>query len=253
MAALKNDYEVEEDWTGSLYCGIKLHWNYDKGYLDTTMENYVRKNLLKYNHEKPRKPQDCPYEPHPKKYGTAAQLTDPPDDSAPLNEQGVKWVQRVVGSFLYYARAIDATILMALNAIANEQKAPTQRTKERVLQFLDYMATHPNAVVRFYKSDMILQGHSDASYLSAPEARSRAAGYWFLGLYHKAGNLSNSMVPSLSYAPCSNLSLHLQRSRASVPSFSTPRRLGLCGSPYMNLAIRNHPPLSTLTTQLLLE
>eukprot|EP00804_Cyclotella_cryptica_P015695 CCRYP_018924-RA/>CCRYP_018924-RA protein AED:0.15 eAED:0.15 QI:0/-1/0/1/-1/1/1/0/1314 len=181
MAALKNDYEVEEDWTGSLYCGIKLHWNYDKGYLDTTMENYVRKNLLKYNHEKPRKPQDCPYEPHPKKYGTAAQLTDPPDDSAPLNEQDVKWVQRVVGSFLYYARAIDATILMALNAIANEQKAPTQRTKERVLQFLDYMATHPNAVVRFYKSDMILQGHSDASYLSAPEARSRAAGYWFLG------------------------------------------------------------------------
>jgi hypothetical protein len=28
---------------------------------------------------------------------------------------------------------------------------------------------------------MILQGHSDASYLSAPQARSRAAGYWFLG------------------------------------------------------------------------
>ncbi len=181
MAALKQDYDVEEDWTGSLYCGIKLHWNYEKGYLDTSMENYVRKDLLKYNHAKPRKLQDCPYEPQPKKYGSAAQLTDPPDETAPLDAKDLKWVQRVVGSFLYYARAIDATILMALNAIANEQKAPTQRTKERVLQFLDYMATHPDTVVRFYRSDMILQGHSDASYLSAPEARSRAAGYWFLG------------------------------------------------------------------------
>eukprot|EP00804_Cyclotella_cryptica_P016149 CCRYP_004247-RA/>CCRYP_004247-RA protein AED:0.38 eAED:0.38 QI:0/0/0/1/1/1/2/0/365 len=166
---------------GSLYCGIKLQWNYKMGYLDTQMCNYVRKNLLKYNHEKPRKRQDCPYEPYPKKYGSAAQGVDPSDTSAPLSNKDAKWIQRVVGSFLYYARAIDATILVALNAIANEQKNPTQRTKERVLQFLDYMATHPDAIVRFYKSDMILQGHSDASYLSAPEARSRAAGYWFLG------------------------------------------------------------------------
>jgi hypothetical protein len=43
------------------------------------------------------------------------------------------------------------------------------------------MATHPDAIVRFYKSDMILNVHSDASYLSAPRARSRAAGYFFLG------------------------------------------------------------------------
>jgi hypothetical protein len=40
---------------------------------------------------------------------------------------------------------------------------------------------HPDAIVLFYKSDMILQGHSGASYLSAPKAHSQAAGYWFLG------------------------------------------------------------------------
>eukprot|EP00804_Cyclotella_cryptica_P000231 CCRYP_016185-RA/>CCRYP_016185-RA protein AED:0.45 eAED:0.45 QI:0/0/0/1/1/1/2/0/251 len=179
MTALKQDYEVEEDWTGSLYCGIKLHWNYEGGtstqtwkttsariYTSTTMRSHVCDKTVPTNHIQRI---------------AAAQLTDPPDDTAPLDANEIKWIQRVVGSFLYYARAIDATILMALNATANEQKAPTQRTKERVLQFLDYMATHPDAVVRFYRSDMILQGHSDASYLSAPEARSRAAGYWFLG------------------------------------------------------------------------
>ena len=43
------------------------------------------------------------------------------------------------------------------------------------------MTTHPNAKLRYYASDMVLNVHSDASYLSAPNARSRAAGYYFLG------------------------------------------------------------------------
>ena len=43
------------------------------------------------------------------------------------------------------------------------------------------MTTHPDAIIRFYKSDMILQIHSDASYLTAPKSRSRAGGNLFLG------------------------------------------------------------------------
>ena len=43
------------------------------------------------------------------------------------------------------------------------------------------MRTHPDATIRFRASDMILNVHSDASYLSAPKARSRAGGYYFLG------------------------------------------------------------------------
>ena len=42
------------------------------------------------------------------------------------------------------------------------------------------MATHPDTKVRFYKSDMILHIHSDASYLSAPRSRSRVGGYFYL-------------------------------------------------------------------------
>ena len=47
---------------------------------------------------------------------------------------------------------------------------------------LDYLATNPNATVRFYPSDMILNVHSDASYPSAKNAKSRSAGHFFLGL-----------------------------------------------------------------------
>jgi hypothetical protein len=42
------------------------------------------------------------------------------------------------------------------------------------------MWTHPNAKIRYRASDMILNVHSDASYLSAPKAHSRAGGYFFL-------------------------------------------------------------------------
>ena len=52
---------------------------------------------------------------------------------------------------------------------------------KRVKHFLDYMATHPQAIIRYRASDMVLNVHSDASYLSAPKARSRAGGYFFLG------------------------------------------------------------------------
>jgi hypothetical protein len=42
---------------------------------------------------------------------------------------------------------------------------------KRVNQFLDYMWTHPDAIIRYRASDMILNVHSDASYLSAPKSR----------------------------------------------------------------------------------
>jgi hypothetical protein len=70
---------------------------------------------------------------------------------------------------------------MALSAIAAQQSAPTEETLARVNQFLDYMWTRPDAKIRYRASDMILNVHSDASYLSAPKVRSLAGGYFFLG------------------------------------------------------------------------
>ena len=56
---------------------------------------------------------------------------------------------------------------MALSAIAQDQAKPTEKTMQRVRQLLDYMHTNPNAIICFYASDMILNFHLDASYLSA--------------------------------------------------------------------------------------
>jgi hypothetical protein len=45
---------------------------------------------------------------------------------------------------------------------------------------MDYVASNPNAVIRYNASDMVLYAHSDASYLSETRARSRAGGHFFL-------------------------------------------------------------------------
>ena len=36
---------VATDWTGGLYCGITLKWNYDKGYVDISMPGYIKRLL----------------------------------------------------------------------------------------------------------------------------------------------------------------------------------------------------------------
>ena len=55
------------------------------------------------------------------------------------------------------------------------------------MQLIDYLATHPAAKVRFHASEMVLNIHSDASYLSETRARSRLAGYFFLGDVPRTG------------------------------------------------------------------
>jgi hypothetical protein len=97
-----------------------------------------------------------------------------------LDKAGKKFIQEVTGTFLFYARAVDATLLTALSSLAAKQANPTKRTMEKTLQFLDYAASQDDAVVIYRKSDMILAVHSDASYLREPKARSRAGGHFFL-------------------------------------------------------------------------
>ena len=181
IACIKEKYQLTEDWTGDLYCGINLEWDYRKRTLDISMPGYVKRQLLKYKHIVAPRPQHCPYSPEPRKYGSEAQAPPPPDTTRTLDKEEIKKIQRIVGSILYYARAVDMTVLMALSTIASEQTTGTERTMEKAIQVLDYLATHPNAKVKFRASDMVMNIHSDASYLTEPKARSRACGHFFMG------------------------------------------------------------------------
>ena len=103
-------------------------------------------------------------------------MTPPVDDGAKLSPHAIKQLQQIVGTFLFYSRAVDPTMLTALSIIATEQTQGTKTTKDKAKHFLTYAAMHPNATLKYYKSDMILKIHSDASYLSERQGRSCAGG-----------------------------------------------------------------------------
>jgi len=135
-----------------------------------------------------QEPQHCPYTPAPKQYEAEAQAPIPADISPKLSNKEIKEIQRIIGSILYYARVVDITVLMALSSIASEQTRGTTNTMAKAKHLLDYLATHPDATIWFRASDMVLNVHSDASYLSETKAHSRACGHFFMGWSPKVGD-----------------------------------------------------------------
>ena len=71
-------------------------------------------------------------------------------------------------------------MLTALSSIAFTQAKPTEETMANIKLFLDYAASHQDAILTYQASDMVLIVHSNASYLSEPKARSRAGGHFFM-------------------------------------------------------------------------
>ena len=177
--ALSTKYTITKDWSGSSYLGFTIDWDYAAGHVDISMPGYVPKALLTLRHPAPAKPQHSPHRWTAPVYGQKVQLAD--SDLSPLLDQaGIKRVQQISGLFLYYSRGCDPTIIVALNEISNSQASPTEHTKAACNMLLDYLATHPDAKIRYHASDMVLAVCSDAAYLVLPNARSRAAGHFFL-------------------------------------------------------------------------
>ena len=79
------------------------------------------------------------------------------------------------------------TGLTSLRSVAGDQAEATERTEAQAQQLMDYFATHPQATIQYYASEMILNIHFDASYLSESRAQSRTAGNYFLGSIPKKG------------------------------------------------------------------
>ncbi|KAL7523589.1 hypothetical protein ACHAWF_000584, partial [Thalassiosira exigua] len=127
-----------------------------------------------------KSPPICPA-PSPPAPVWPAHATTPPDKSALLDKRGKKRIQKMSGSFLFYCRAVDCTMLKGLNTISRKQSKPTQKTNERASHFMDYAATNPDTIVRDYASDMKLKIHSKSSYLNEEDAQSNFGGYYFLG------------------------------------------------------------------------
>jgi hypothetical protein len=180
LAALSDNYKISVDWDGKKYCGLVIDWNYPKNYVDISMPGYIPSALDRLQHRRPATPQFAPHQWTRSAYGQKLQMA-PIDESPKLDKAQTTYVQSCMGSFLYYGRAMDATILPAINKISGSQANPTKNTLQEASKMLmDYAATYPLAIIRYFASDMVLHIDSDAAYLVLPNARSRYAGHYFL-------------------------------------------------------------------------
>jgi hypothetical protein len=162
MECIKKNDNISSDWKGSAYCDLTLEWDYKNHTMDLSMPGYIKAALHKYQHAAPARPEHAPHTWNPPIYG---QYVEDETTSPALYDKDVNKLQQLTGTILYYARAVDPTLIMPINVLASEQSKATAATADKVIKLLSYCNTHPETKVRYHASGMILHIHSDASYL----------------------------------------------------------------------------------------
>jgi hypothetical protein len=181
MTCIKKNYNISSDWNGTAYCGLTLDWDYKNHTVVLSMPGYIKSALHKYQHPDPARPEHAPYTSNPPMYGAKTQFVNETTSSPALSDKDVNKLQQLTGTLIYDARAVDPTLSMPINVLDSEQSNATEVTADKVIKLLNYCNTHPETKIRYHASDMILHIHSDASYLSENEAKSRAGGFFYMG------------------------------------------------------------------------
>ena len=143
-----------------------------------SVPGYVQRKRTKYQHANPKNPQHSPYQAQPVQYCTKVQRLVKSETSSPLSDKQIKRVQDIVGAFVWYSLACDPALAASLSAIASRKTKGIEDVMAACHQLLDYLVTHPDAAIWYHASDMILAFDTDASYISEPGGKSRAAAYY---------------------------------------------------------------------------
>ena len=184
-------YKMKVDMDAKQYVGIDLEWDYNKRTLLCSMNEYVDTALKEFEHAIPKQHYCAPSKSTRPDYGAKVQYVED-DQSRSLNLNEIKRIQKITGKFLFLARAVDNTILHALNELACDVTKGTANTLAAANHLLNYIASNPNPTICYQASDMILHTDSDAAFHVRPQARNRAGGYHYLG--SRQGDLFNAPV-----------------------------------------------------------
>ena len=125
LDALRASYPITNDWKASLYCGVTLKWDNTARTCNLSMPGYVESALQKFQHQPPTRPQHASHAWVKPTFGATSQLAMTPDTSSPLPAPAINHLHKIIGSFAYYARAVDVTMLTALGELASKQTVGT--------------------------------------------------------------------------------------------------------------------------------
>ena len=70
-------------------------------------------------------------------YGRKVQYAKKLDETRRIGLENKLFIQQVMCTSLYYARAVNSTMLVALSTVASQQVNPTEETMQKTLKFLD--------------------------------------------------------------------------------------------------------------------
>ena len=132
ITTMRAGYAFKVDADAKQYVGIALKWDYDRRTVRLSMPGYVRQALLELEHELSTRKYHSPSRYMPPSYGAKVQYAAV-DTSAPLTPKKINFIQRAVGKLLYYARAVDPTMLHALNDISLSAAKGTQATLDATI------------------------------------------------------------------------------------------------------------------------
>jgi hypothetical protein len=180
LDVLKKYHGVQFNMEGTKFAGIDIKWDYASRRCRISMEGYIENLVIKFDHIRPTKPRLSPYKCAPIAYGIKTQLAPDMDTLELLDDAHKCRCQEIVGSLLYYARAVDNKLLVTLSAIAVRLAHATLATEQAVNLLLDYVATYPNDGIFYRASNMILCAHSDVGFLNESKACSRAGAHIYL-------------------------------------------------------------------------
>ena len=198
LRVLRELYVMTEDrGTEQKYVGITIHHDRQRRRMRLSMPGYIEKAIQRFGQAKQRGAKS-PIIYEPPQYGQAQQyVTEPTADEQQLVDAKTKtFVQEVIGVLLFYSRAVDPTMLMAVNKISTQTAKPTRATLKAIDRLLSYAERYPNATLEIRPSNMQLCAQSDASYLSEYNARSRAGALFYFGLNQEG--VVNGMVDYMS-------------------------------------------------------
>ena len=174
-------YNIRISWEGRKYLGYTIEYDKAKREMVLSMPDYIPKVMARFCVDGIPSPQKSPAIYIPPNFGKKGPQLTYIDESEQVSPEKAKYIQQVVVALLYYAIAVDNTILPSVTSISSAQANPTSAVFKALQHLLGYVALNPDNKLVFRASDMILHVQSDGSHLSETKSRSRAGGIFYLG------------------------------------------------------------------------
>jgi hypothetical protein len=166
--AHRKHYKVSKELDGTCFASMTLKWKDSPIQAEhsccLSMPGYICNISTKYKHPIPTKLQLSPQKHCEIVYGQTTQLTHDEPYSPPFSTEGVKIIKGIIGTLLYYVRAVNNKLLATISTLSSQQATTTKATAKAINQLPDYLATYPDDGTTYRTTNMILCAHADAGF-----------------------------------------------------------------------------------------